>query len=103
MELILDERVKKFVRGLEKPDRVRVGRYIDLFEEFGFRLPTKYPKYLKKVEDGVWELRPGYVRIFIYNRGDLVVAVHGTVKSAPKIKQADLNLIRGRVKQWEIK
>lgn len=100
MRLIIDERVKKFVCGLEKPDLVRVGRYVDLFEEFGFHLQSKY---LKKVEDGVWELRPGDVRIFIYQSSGLAVAIHGTVKSAPKIKKADLSLIRERVKQWKIK
>lgn len=98
MELIIDDRVKKFILGLEPQDRAKAARYIELFEEFGFHLP---PKYLRKVASDVWELRPGRIRIFIYNRKDKIIAVHGAAKSAQKIRRKDLDTVRSRIKQWQ--
>lgn len=98
MRLIVDSRVKEFILGLQSQDCARVARYIELFEELGFHLP---PKYLKKVANNVWELRPGRIRVFVYNRGDRVIAIHGTAKSAQKIRRKDLNTIRSRIKQWQ--
>lgn len=98
MKLIIDKRVEKFILGLEVSDQDKVVRYFEHFKEYGFDLPAKY---LKKIGDAVWELRPGRVRIFLYIKGDAAVAVHGIVKQRQRISKRDLDLIKARIREWK--
>lgn len=98
MKLIIDDRVEKFILGLEVSDQNKVVRYFEHFKEYSFNLP---PKYLKKIGDGVWELRPGRIRIFLYIEGDKAIAVHGIVKQRQRISKRDLDLINARIREWK--
>ena len=49
-------KAKKFIDSLDKVRKARIDRIYFLFEEYGYFLPQKY---LKKLRNGIWELRPG--------------------------------------------
>lgn len=65
MLLLIDPRVKKFIKSRTDKQISKVLEYFDLFKEYGFLLDTRY---LKKIKEKVWELRPGNIRIFIYEK-----------------------------------
>lgn len=60
MKLAIDPRAGKIIKKLSESDETRVARYIDLFDKYGFDLPSQY---LKKLGDNLWELRPGDMRL----------------------------------------
>ena len=52
----------------------QIARYIQLLQDNGTNLPTEIVKHL---EDGIWELRPGFNRVFFfYHRNDTYVLLH---------------------------
>lgn len=85
-----------FIKILSKNDRSRVDRYYYLFEEYGMFLPSKY---LKKISHGLWELRPGRIRLFLTIVGNKGTIVHGIYKKTNKTPKRDIELSIKRIKQ----
>lgn len=94
------DKVGKFINNLDKPKKARIDRIYDLFERYGTYLPSKY---LKKIAEGVWELRPGDVRLFLTIKGNKGFVVHGIIKKKQKIPKKDLDLAIQRIKEENIK
>lgn len=97
MKLIFDPRAKKFLKGLSDKDIAKVLEYIDLFEDYGYRLDQRY---LKKVKGPIWELRPRRIRLFIFKGIKKLVIIHANYKKSQKISRKDLKIIDARVKQY---
>lgn len=93
------DKANEFIQGLNKKDQARVDKYYYLFDEYGPTLPSKY---LKKLEKGIWELRPGKIRLFLTIRGNIGYIVHGMLKKTQKTPKHTLELVRKRIKE-EIK
>lgn len=89
-------KAREFIESLDKLRRARVDRIYYLFEEYGATLPGKY---LKKIDKGVWELRPGDVRLFLGIKGTTGVIVHGIFKKTQKTPKQDLELAKKRIKE----
>ena len=97
MKLKFDPRAEKSIKKFSDKDVAKVLEYIDLFEEFGFSLDQRY---LKKIRDSVWELRPKRIRLFIYKGAKSNVLVHVAYKKSQKTSNKDLKIIESRIKQY---
>ena len=94
--IITYAKAKKFLDNLDPVRKARVDRFYDLFETYGPALPNKY---LKKLSNLVWELRPGDIRLFLTiteTQGHVIHAIHKKTQKTPK---NDLNLATKRIKQ----
>ena len=83
IEEFLDELKEK--SKTSKNDRIQLKQilfYIDLLSKVGTRLGDNYTKF---IEDGIWELRPGFNRIFyFYYDNDQFVLLHHFRKKTQK-------------------
>ena len=66
----------------------QIARYIQLLQDNGTNLPTEIVKHL---EDGIWELRPGFNRVFFfYHRNDTYVLLHHFRKKSQKTPRREI-------------
>jgi phage-related protein len=97
------EPVRDWLKGLDKPDRVRIGE--DLNElEFGW--PVGMP-LCRPMGQGLYELRSSLkdriARLLFGFVEDRLVIVHGFIKKSRATPKSDLELARSRlksVKEW---
>ena len=75
-----------------KDARIQYGqlaRYIELLSINGTDLPSDIAKHL---EDGIWELRPGFNRVFFfYHENDTYVLLHHFRKKSQKTPKREIN------------
>jgi len=82
------------IKSLNESDQARVDRTKEFFEGYGFKTG---PKYIKKVTtSGIWELRAGRIRLFLYIKGDRAVGVHLIYKKSNKLPNKDVRLAEKR-------
>ncbi len=99
LTVITDGRVKKFLDSCVEADQGRAQGYIELFEKNGFNLPGQY---LKKIENNLWELRPGDIRLLIGKVGTTMVVVNGFKKKSQKIPKKEIETARKRLKEYQL-
>ena len=97
MLLLIDPRVKKFIENCTQKEISKILEYFDLFKEYGFLLDIRY---LKKIRGRVWELRPGNIRVFIYEKNNNGIIIHANFKKSQKTTNKDLKVINSRIKQY---
>ena len=95
-----DVPVRDFIKDFNKKSRAKIGRYIDLLEEYGPDLPRPYAD---QVRDKIRELRvrttDGNVRIFYFFFIEKsIILVHAFKKKTQdlperEIEQADRNML----------
>ena len=92
----LSEVVKAF-KTLNGSDQAKVDRTREFFEKYAFQVG---PKYIKKVTtSGIWELRAGKVRLFLYITNNKAVGVHLIYKKTNKLPIKDIKLAERRSKK----
>lgn len=99
VRVITDDRVKKFLETLSQSDQARIPGFIELFEQNGFTLPSQY---LKKIENNLWELRPGDVRLLFGKAGENFVAVNAFKKKTQKTPQKEIETAKRRLKEYQL-
>lgn len=99
MDIILDVRVKKVIKSLSEVDRSRISGYIDLFSKNGFNMTSKY---LKKIDNNLWELRPGDIRILFGLVGSNAIFVNVFKKKTQKTPRQEMQAARSRLKGYQI-
>lgn len=97
MKVKYDPRAWRFLESISGKEKSKALEYILLFEEYGFKLNTKY---LKKINDGIWELRPKRIRLFLYMMKEQPFIVHVCYKKKQKTAVKDLKIIKERIKQY---
>lgn len=95
-KIITFDKAREFIEKLDRLRKSRVDRYYGLFEIYGPRLPSKY---LKKIAEKVWELRPGDIRLFLTIKENVGFVVHGIIKKSQKTLKKDLELAIKRIKE----
>jgi len=89
--------IEHFIAGLEKSTIAKVLRSFDLLETFGHRLGIPHSK---KIEDGLFEFRIRGVQevrfLYTFQKGQVVIVLHGFVKKSQKLLVKDLKLARQR-------
>lgn len=94
MEVYYSPEVVRFVNNLDYQDSSRLDRTRKFFEECGFEIG---PKYIKKVSPlGIWELRAGNIRLFLYIKGNKAYGVHIIYKKSQKLPRKDIVLAEKR-------
>lgn len=96
-KILVHEEANNFIESLEHKRKARIDRIFDLFEEYGLQLPRRY---LKKVTNLLWELRPGDVRLFLGIEGKKGIVVHGIRKKTKKLPKKDINLSKRRIQEY---
>ena len=97
MEVLIDARVEKFLESLSLIERGRIQGYTDLFVENKFLLRGKY---LKKLKNNIWELRPGNIRVlFGIVDGDMRL-VNIFKKKTQKTPKQEIKIAEDRLKEY---
>ncbi len=89
--------VADFVEKLRYQEHTRLTRVRKLFEEYSFQIGAKYIK--KITASGIWELKAGRIRLFLYVKGDKAIGVHIIWKKSQKLTIRDIKLAERRSKQ----
>lgn len=97
MDIIFDKRVDKFIETLSNLDQGRISGYLKLFREHGFMLPSKY---LKKIDQNLWELRPGDIRILFGKARSNIVFVNVFKKKTQKTPRKETETAKNRLKEY---
>ena len=97
MKVLYFKGVEEFISSLNDDDRGRIVRTAKFFEESAFSIGPKYIKKISKI--GIWELRSGKVRLFLYIKGKDAICVHAIYKKSQKLKSNDIKLAEKRSKE----
>lgn len=89
--------VAKYVENLDSEDHARLNRTRQLFEEHGFIVGQRYVKKITK--GGLWELRAGKIRLFLFIRRNNAIGVHIIRKKSQKLPLKDVKLAERRCKE----
>lgn len=97
MKVNNDSRVDKEIRSLPRSDSARIIRTIDLFTEKGFKLTELH---LKKLAQGLWELRAGRWRLLfgVINSEALIVNIF--LKKTQKTPKKEINVALSRLREY---
>lgn len=97
-----NEVVKDFIDKLPKIPGAKLGRQLDLLEEFGNELGMPH---VKSLGDGLLELRvrgKQEVRVFyVFVVGKKIILLHGFIKKTQETPKKELDIARSR--QSEVK
>lgn len=99
LKVITDKRVKDFLASLSEMDQGRVQGYIELFEENGFRVPSQY---LKKLENNLWELRPGSIRLLLGKVESVMIVVCAFRKKSQKTPRKEMKTAKKRLEEYKL-
>ena len=102
----LDAFLKDLLSSGDKLSINRVEHFINLLRQFGYELPKIFPKYVKHLEENLYELRPGNKRIiYFFHRKDeqegYYVLLHGFIKKAQKTPEKEIELAKKEMKEYE--
>ena len=87
----IEEYIEKLARLHKTQEIAQIKLYIDRLAEYGLKLNEKFPKSYKKLDDKIFELRPGNNRVlFFYFIGNQFVLLHGFRKSSQKTPKCEL-------------
>lgn len=87
-EYILDLNNRAFNCKNARIALMKITEYIKILEKYGTRAGMPYMKY---INDGIWELRPKYIRIFFtYYRDNTFLLLHLYEKKTNKTPQREI-------------
>lgn len=96
MEIVYHEKVKAFIKKLQKHTQSKVLRSIELLEQYGQDLEMPH---VKKITIILYELRihgQQEVRIFFVRHVEKAILIHGFVKKTPKTPEREINTAEKR-------
>lgn len=97
MRVVFDPSVKKFLKRLSRKERAKVTEYLDLFTEYKFELDARY---LKKVTQMIWELRPGSLRLFFFIKYNNQIIIHAMKKKSQRITKKTITTLEQKMKEY---
>lgn len=96
MRVFKDFRVVGFLNKLSTTDNIKITKTIRLFLDYSFSLPEKY---LKKINNLIWELRVERYRILFGRVKDRIIITNIYYKKTQKISVKELKLAVKRYKE----
>lgn len=99
MNITIDKRANKVLKSLSEEDKGRISGYINLFGENGFNMPGKY---LKKLANNLWELRPGSMRVLFGVIGSEAIIINIFRKKTQKTPKQEINTATRRLKEYQL-
>ena len=99
MQVIIDRRVSKIIRNLDKRDILEVLRTIDLLRIYGnkIKMPISRP-----LGSGIFELRvltDKWFRLIYVFHSNLAIIVHIVIKKSNRLSNNDLRLSKARTEE----
>ena len=94
MEVFYSAEVVKFIESLNTQENARLTRTRKFFEGYGFQIGPKYIKKISRI--GIWELRAGNIRLFLYIKGNSAFGVHIIHKKSQKLSKNDIEIAEKR-------
>lgn len=92
-----DKRVEKILHNFSKKERARIDKIVELFSDHGFRLNEVY---LKKLNNQIWELRPGNIRLLFGVVDREAIIVHVFLKKTMKTPRREIELAQRRLVEY---
>ena len=96
MRVFKDLRVDGFFKKLSTADNIKITKTIRLFLDYNFSLTEKY---LKKINNLIWELRVDRYRILFGRIKDRIIITNIYYKKTQKIPIKELKLAVKRYKE----
>jgi phage-related protein len=96
MKIFKDIRIDSYLNRIPKEDHIKITKTIKLFIDYGFKLPEKY---LKKLNNLIWELRIEQYRILFGIIKTKIIIVNIFYKKSQKTPKKELKLAVQRLKQ----
>jgi phage-related protein len=97
MKVIKDHRVEGYLSEIPFKEQIRITKTIRLFIQYDFKLPVKY---LKKINNLIWELRIERHRILFGFEKGVMVIVNIFFKKTQKTPNNEIKLAVKRCKQY---
>ena len=98
-----DKPVEEFIKSLDKKAQLKIGRALDLFEEFG--LEGVYPHVKKLKGSSLWELRilgADSLRIlYVTVTGKICLLLHGFQKKSQKTPVKEITVAQRRLIEYQ--
>ena len=87
----------EFIKGLQRAERAKVARYIDLLREVGTQISMPQARHLR---GQLWELRPSpYRLIYFAYTGRQFVILHAFRKKTQRTPRQEIEIAEGRLKE----
>lgn len=87
----------EYIESLEKKDRAKVARYINLLKELGVRIGMPQARHL---EGSLWELRPFPHRIIYFaHTGRRFVILHAFQKQTRQTPRREIDIAERRMRE----
>lgn len=100
-----DKPVKEFINSLDIPIQVKVGRALDLLQEFNVRLGLPHVRKLSGTD--LWELRiigSDSIRIFYITLTDQnIFLIHGFKKKSQKTEKREIKVATARLQEYRLR
>ena len=97
-----DKPVEEFIKSLDKKVQLKIGRSLDLLEDFG--LEGAYPHVKKLTGTFLWELRilgADSIRIFYVTViGTIFLLLHGFKKKSQKTPRKEIVIAQKRLNEY---
>lgn len=99
----IDIFLRKLLSSGDEKGVQKVMYFTKLLEQFGYELPKIYPTYVKRLDENLYELRPGNKRIiyFFYNENGCYVLLHGFIKKTQKTPDEEIEKAKKEMKEYE--
>jgi len=98
-----DQPVEEFIKSLDKKAKLKIGRTLDLLEDFG--LEGAYPHVKKLAGTSLWELRilgADSIRIlYITVTGKVFLLLHGFKKKSQKTPSKEITIAQRRLNEYQ--
>lgn len=94
-----DKRAEKVLKSLSEIEQAHISGYIDLFKKNGFSIPGQY---LKKLENNLWELRPGKLRVLFGMVRQVAMIVNIFKKKTRKTPLREIETAGRRLKEYQL-
>lgn len=97
--------VETFIKSLDEKVQLKIGRTLDLLEEFG--LEGAYPHAKKLTNTSIWELRilgSDSIRIFyVIVTGKMFLLLHGFKKKSQKTPNKEIDIAKKRLTEYQLR
>lgn len=87
----VQEYLRKLAKESKEKELAQIKLYVDRLSEYGMAVNNIFPETIRKLRDGVYELRPGKNRVFFFYFVDnRFVLLHAYRKQGQKAPPAEI-------------
>jgi len=85
------EYLEKLAKESKKREIAQIQLYVGRLEDHGMAVNNTYPETIRKIQDDIYELRPGKHRVFFfYFTGNKIILLHAYRKHGQKAPKTEI-------------